>query len=128
LLCLVSRRATHEAALPCCMLLLPLAFYAAVAAGGWTLDDARAYGWVGKLAPPGPTRGGGGGGNSGGGSGGGGASGSVTALAASLDFSLVDWGVVPQQLPVFCSMVVVVAFSSCLDVAAIEVTRRRFCR
>jgi hypothetical protein len=47
---------------------------------------------------------------------------------SAIDFNAVDWGVVPQQLPVFCSMVIVVAFSSCLDVAAIEVRNHGFTR
>lgn len=32
----------------------------------------------------------------------------------------MDWAAAPAQVPVFASMVFVVAFSSCLDVAAIE--------
>ena len=132
---MVSRKATHEAALPACMLALPLAFYLALFAGGWSLADARAFGWVGPLAPSSPpppsssssspdssTSGGSSDSSSGGSSSdSGSSSGSVIALVSAIDFSAVDWGVVPQQLPVFCSMVIVVAFSSCLDVAAIEV-------
>ena len=37
------------------------------------------------------------------------------------DFSRVRWSTIPQVFPVWCAMVVVVAFSSCLDVAAIEI-------
>jgi len=144
LLCVVSRKATHEAALPACMLALPLAFYLALFAGGWSLSDARAFGWVGPLAPASPdspppsssssadsssssgsTSDGGSGSTSDGGSS---SSGSVIALVSAIDFNAVDWGVVPQQLPVFCSMVIVVAFSSCLDVAAIEVRNHGFTR
>ena len=37
-----------------------------------------------------------------------------------LDFSQVQWQVLPSQLLSWAAMVLVVAFSSCLDVAAIE--------
>lgn len=135
LLCVVSRKATHEAALPACMLALPLAFYLALFAGGWSLSDARAFGWVGPLAPaspdsPPPSSSSSADSSSSGSTsdGGSSSSGSVIALVSAIDFNAVDWGVVPQQLPVFCSMVIVVAFSSCLDVAAIEVRNHGFTR
>ena len=135
LLCVVSRKATHEAALPACMLALPLAFYLALFAGGWSLSDARAFGWVGPLAPaspdsPPPSSSSSADSSSSGSTSDGGSdsSGSVIALVSAIDFNAVDWGVVPQQLPVFCSMVIVVAFSSCLDVAAIEVRNHGFTR
>ena len=135
LLCLVSRYASHEAVLPAVMTALPLAFYlvlwllgalssaffsppdvddglgggggaeaeagageAADARGMFTVAGARAFGWLGQDT----------------------AGASVGDMAALFDAELVDWSVVPQQLPVFASMVFVVAFSSCLDVAAIE--------
>jgi len=118
------------------MLALPLAFYLALFAGGWSLSDARAFGWVGPLAPaspdsPPPSSSSSADSSSSGGStsdGGSSSSGSVIALVSAIDFNAVDWGVVPQQLPVFCSMVIVVAFSSCLDVAAIEVRNHGFTR
>jgi len=117
------------------MLALPLAFYLALFAGGWSLSDARAFGWVGPLAPaspdsPPPSSSSSADSSSSGSTsdGGSSSSGSVIALVSAIDFNAVDWGVVPQQLPVFCSMVIVVAFSSCLDVAAIEVRNHGFTR
>ena len=46
--------------------------------------------------------------------------GGIQSLVALVDFNKVHWSLIPAQLPVFASMVFVVAFSSCLDVAAIE--------
>ena len=103
-LCLVSRYAEHEAVLPAVMIALPLLFWRALlllglfSGGEVPLDSARAFGWLGEDT----------------------AGGSVGDMVALFDFGLVDWTVLPQQLPVFASMVFVVAFSSCLDVAAIE--------
>ena len=112
-LCLVSRYAQHEAILPATMIAMPLFFYAALFTGqgacayldlssdtcdSFSLDQARAFGWLGSDTD----------------------AGSVSDVVALFDFELVDWRLLPQQLPVFASMVFVVAFSSCLDVAAIE--------
>jgi sulfate permease, SulP family len=82
------------------MMAIPLLFYVCVHFGGWTLDDARDYGWVGPNSPH---------------------PGSITDLLELIDLEYVDWSLMPVQVPVFLSMVFVVAFSSCLDVAAIEV-------
>jgi SulP family sulfate permease len=81
------------------MVVIPLLFYLSLSATGSSLEEARDFGWVGPTTNPG----------------------SAASLVALFDFELVDWSLLPQQFPVFASMVVVVAFSSCLDVAAIEV-------
>jgi len=99
LLCIVSRKAEGETTLPAVMMGIPLLFYVCVSVGGWTLDDARDFGWVGPNSPH---------------------PGSIGGLIDLIDFNAVDWSLFPQQIPVFFSMVFVVAFSSCLDVAAIE--------
>ena len=49
-LLVVTRRFTHFAVLPCCLVLIPLCFFGVMAACGATLEDARAAGWVGPLA------------------------------------------------------------------------------
>ena len=114
LLLVVAQKFTHVAALPVCICAMPAVFFAALLCGGWSLDDARAGGWidppVASSASFGP------GGNS-------------SAAAPSSDaasvvrlfrFSSVHWDVLPSQIPTWLGMVFVVSFSSCLDVAAIE--------
>ena len=97
----VSRKIRHFLALPVTLLLIPTLFYAIVYAAGYTLDDARrAYGrgWVGE------------------------ATGGVDFKKTwnGFKFDRVHWHVIPNLLPTWLAMYFVVAFSSCLDVAAIQ--------
>ena len=97
-LTLISRKFEHFAALPTAIILIPASFYTLLWLTGNTFSDARQYGWLGPMTEPADSM----------------------HIFSLYDFSLVNWGVIPYQLPVWAAMVVVVAFSSCLDVAAIE--------
>lgn len=94
----ISRYYTHFAALPLAIVFLPASFYGLLYFSGCSFDDARAYGWLGATTEPADS----------------------LEIFNLYDFSAVHWSVIPYQLPVWSAMVVVVAFSSCLDVAAIE--------
>ena len=102
---LLSRVAKHDkngTRLPLAMVAMPLAFYTIVYLTGYSLKDARQQGWLF-------------------------ANDSTTDVAdlrdvvGLYDLDRVSWHSLPQLFPIWCSMVVVVGFSSCLDVAAIEV-------
>ncbi|KAG5191777.1 sulfate transporter family-domain-containing protein [Tribonema minus] len=97
---LAIARVRSVATLPACMSAILAVFFIALAATGSTLSDARAAGWVPAATPHLPLS-------------------SAWAL-----FNLTDggiaWGVLPDVIPSFLAMFFVVAFSSCLDVAAIE--------
>lgn len=98
----VSRRVRHFLALPVLLLAIPALFFVVVYAAGYTLDDARsAYdgrGWVGEASKASDFR----------------------RTWDGFKFSRVHWHVVPSVLPTWLAMYFVVAFSSCLDVAAIQ--------
>ena len=81
------------------MMAIPGIFYVIILVGGFSLDSAREYGWLVDVSikPAG-----------------------VSDLTRLYDFSLVQWDVWPSLCHTWLSMVCVVAFSSCLDVAAIE--------
>lgn len=98
LLTYVSRTFKHFGALPLAIIFIPITFYLFLMVFGADLAAARDYGWVGPLSTPAD----------------------VTEVFSLYDFTNVEWSVLPYQLPVWAAMVVVVAFSSCLDVAAIE--------
>jgi sulfate permease, SulP family len=94
----ISRYCTHFAALPAAIIFLPACFYTILYFSGCSFDDARDYGWLGPMTKPADS----------------------LEIFQLYDFSAVNWSVIPFQFPVWAAMVVVVAFSSCLDVAAIE--------
>lgn len=90
--------------LPGCMALAVALFYGALWAGGYTLDDARTrLGWVAPSLPSRP----------------------FWEAWALFNFRAVQWDVIPAVLPTWLALVIVVAFSSSLDVAAIEMELRR---
>lgn len=99
---LVSRKIRHFLALPVTLLLIPAIFYAVVYAAGYTLDDARSAfngkGWIGQAANGVDFR----------------------KTWNGFKFDRVHWHVIPNLLPTWLAMYFVVAFSSCLDVAAIQ--------
>lgn len=99
----VSQRTENSFALPACILGMPLAFFAILALTGVSLEDARDFGWVSGDAPPA----------------------GFSEMWGLFDFSLVQWGQLPRQITTWLGMVFVVAFSSCLDVAAIEMDMGR---
>ena len=102
LLLMVLQRFRHFAVLPCCLVSIPVIFYIILAAGSYSLEDARlAYGrgWVENK----------------------------TKGAEDFwdgwelyDFNHIQWYVIPAQIPTWIAMYFVVAFSSSLDVAAIQ--------
>eukprot|EP00588_Corethron_pennatum_P015446 CAMPEP_0194281134 /NCGR_PEP_ID=MMETSP0169-20130528/19960_1 /TAXON_ID=218684 /ORGANISM="Corethron pennatum, Strain L29A3" /LENGTH=1103 /DNA_ID=CAMNT_0039026103 /DNA_START=48 /DNA_END=3355 /DNA_ORIENTATION=- len=90
-----ARRA--PAALPAVMVALPMLFYIVMILMGSSIQDARDVGWVGQTSTPvGPK--------------------DVFSLVS---FGNVHWSVIPKIAGTWAGMVFVVAFSSCLDVAAI---------
>ncbi|KAG2785658.1 hypothetical protein PC129_g8487 [Phytophthora cactorum] len=62
------------------------------------MDDARDGGWIEPVTDPA----------------------TVTDLINLFDFSLVHWSELPKQFGTWIGMVFIVAFGSCLDIAAIE--------
>eukprot|EP00756_Hemistasia_phaeocysticola_P001530 Hpha_TRINITY_DN11075_c0_g1::TRINITY_DN11075_c0_g1_i2::g.93040::m.93040/K03321/TC.SULP; sulfate permease, SulP family len=98
----VSRKCQSPGALPLTFLLLPAGFYGSLYLTSTSLMEARAEGWLTTSRPEA-----------------GGAEG-FKELFAVFDFGLVDWHVVARQGTTWLGMYFVVAFSSCLDVAAIE--------
>lgn len=97
-LTIISHKLTHVAALPGALVAMPLCFYLIIWITGVTMEESRELGWMGKSGEP--------------------------VLGYEVfklyDFKLVDWSVIPAQIGTWAGMTVVVAFSSCLDVAAIE--------
>ena len=72
---------------------------------GHTLEDARAFGWLGKLTEPAD----------------------CVSVFKLYSFSDVHWEVLPHQVPIWCAMTIVVAFSSCLDVSGEWTMRPVWC-
>ncbi|KAL4099366.1 hypothetical protein PRIC1_007172 [Phytophthora ramorum] len=97
-LLLVSQRCENNFALPATILLMPLLFFAVLALCGVSLDEARDYGWVSPASDPA----------------------GFVQMFDLFDFSQMHWNQVPKQFTTWLGMTFVVAFSSCLDVAAIE--------
>ena len=90
----VSRKFKHFAALPAAIAIIPISFYLILFLSGHSLDDARDFGWLGKLTQPAD----------------------FVSVFKLYSFSDVQWEVLPFQLPIWLAMTIVVAFSSCLDV------------
>ncbi|RHY33791.1 hypothetical protein DYB32_001418 [Aphanomyces invadans] len=95
----MSSKVQHFLVLPCCLTFILLSFYAFLVVSGLTFDDVRHAGWV-SYAPA--------------------AVSSPLDVFDLFDFSLVQWRVIPKQIVTWLGMYFVVAFSSSLDVAAIE--------
>lgn len=103
---LLSRVAKHDrdgTRLPAAMVVLPLAFYVVIALiPDYALADARKDGWLFANDSKADVA-------------------DVRDVAALYTKGTIAWRALPRLAPTWLSMVVVVAFSSCLDVAAIEV-------
>lgn len=87
--------------LPICLGCILVTFYAILYLTNTPLDDARTFGWVSPLP----------------------SNEQPSSLLASLslyEFNKVEWHLLPDQFPTWLGMFFVVAFSSSLDVAAIE--------
>jgi MFS superfamily sulfate permease-like transporter len=119
-LLLVEARATHFAALPLCMAMIPITFFLVLLATHSSVHDARVYGWL-KFPPASHD-----------GSGGDGSGDEVVRsgeswlsahiLAVWRPFvrGKVVWSAVLSCAPTWLAMYCVVCFSSCLDIAAIQ--------
>ena len=97
------RRIRHMAVLPCCIFGMCAVFYAVLLATGMTLEEARDAGWVSAADDPPPWY----------------------LTWSYLRFDKVVWSVLPPQIPTLIGMTFVVALSSSLDVAAIELELKR---
>jgi len=97
---LVIKRARHPAALPVAIAAIPALFYGALAAGGWSLADAAAAGWTLPATAPEPFW-------------------RVYDLFAPGPSGFL-WGAAAAQIPRAIALAAVVAFGSCLDIAAIQ--------
>ncbi|KAL3674814.1 hypothetical protein V7S43_000741 [Phytophthora oleae] len=98
ILLLVSQRCENSFALPATILLMPMLFFAVLVLCGVSLEEARDYGWISPASAPA----------------------GFVQMFDLFDFSQMHWNQVPRQLTTWLGMTFVVAFSSCLDVAAIE--------
>jgi len=99
LIALASRSKASEAALPLTMMILPIAFYMIVClVPAYDFAVAREHGWLGPTSEPIPAK----------------------DVFAMIHLDKVQWEVAWQCFPTWLGMVFVVAFSSCLDVAAIS--------
>ena len=92
------RKIRRKLTMPTFLVGVVAAFYIWLFVTGTTLDEVRDAGWVSERTALGPCWEG----------------------WSYLDVSKVDWAVVPTQAVSWLAMVLVVAFSSSLDVAAIE--------
>ncbi|CAM9587850.1 unnamed protein product, partial [Phaeothamnion confervicola] len=99
----VGRSFAHFAALPAAIVAAPLLFYVGLGMSGKNLQDARDAGLVGASREPADW----------------------TEALSLYRPGLIRWDALPHQIPVWLGMVVVVAFSSSLDVAAIEMDMGR---
>ncbi len=93
----------HVLTLPGTLAFSVVAFYAVLLGLGFDLDQARALGWVAPPVPPTP----------------------FYEAWKLFNFRLVQWEAVPLILPSWVALTLVVAFSSSLDVAAIEMEVKR---
>lgn len=96
---MVLSRCDHVAVLPCSMFAILIIFYGILFVFGISLEEASAAGWVSP--PPEAPR-------------------SIVEIYGFYDFSLVNFSFVDKLIPTWIAMYFVVAFSSSLDVAAIE--------
>lgn len=93
-----SRSSNSDTALPVSMVALPVAFFFVVfLIPGYNIERARNQGWMGETSPPVP----------------------VGDVFSMIHLNKVRWEVGIDCIPTWVGMVFVVAFSSCLDVAAI---------
>ena len=98
LLLIVSQRYDNSFILSGTIMVMPIVFFFILLVGGISMDDARDGGWIDPVKNPA----------------------TVSELISLFDFSLVHWDQLPKQVGTWINMTFIVAFSSCLDVAAIE--------
>ncbi|CBN77829.1 conserved unknown protein [Ectocarpus siliculosus] len=92
------RRFPSPTTLPLLMAAFLGTFFALLRVTGTTLDEARAAGWVSAASPMLP----------------------LNHAWDYFSFADIHWGAFVRVVPNLLAMIVVVAFSSCLDIAAIE--------
>jgi len=95
---LILKRFHHFAVLPSLLVAIPVGFFMILAVTGTSLQHARDSGWVDTDT----------------------STVSFWRVWELFKFGKVHWGVLPAQLGTWFAMYFVVAFSSCLDVAAIQ--------
>ncbi|GMF13749.1 unnamed protein product [Phytophthora lilii] len=98
-LLVVSQNFKNPFALSTAIMVMPVFFFLVLAIGSISLDEARDAGWVDPVEE----------------------SASIPELISLFDFDLVHWDQIPQQIVTWLGMVFIVAFSSSLDVVAIEI-------
>ena len=97
-LLVITSRFQHYLTLPACLIAMPaLFFFLTVFIGGSTMDELRTDGWIAETTAPEPFY-----------------------AVWELFGSTVHFSVIIEIVPQWLAMVFVVAFSSCLDVAAIS--------
>ena len=95
---LILQRYHHFVVLPSLLLAIPVVFYAVMFSLGFTLGEMRDLGLVAPEEP----------------------SANPLGVWELFDFAHVHWELLPGAFPTWLGMYVVVAFSSSLDVAAIQ--------
>eukprot|EP00043_Microstomoeca_roanoka_P015501 m.155285 g.155285 ORF g.155285 m.155285 type:complete len:1051 (+) comp16274_c0_seq1:16-3168(+) len=97
----ITGKFRHFAVLPCCLLAIPTVFHIALLIGNISLEDARTAFDEGWLAPQSNRS-------------------EFWLVYEHFEFGKVDWSAIPSVIPTWLAMYFVVAFSSSLDVAAIQ--------
>jgi SulP family sulfate permease len=103
----ITNRFRHFLVFPCLLLSIPIMYYIVIAIGGYSLEDARAahgYGWMAQ--PTNETT-------------------KFWLVYEHFKFQEIHWESIPRLIPSWIAMYFVVAFSSSLDVAAIQMEVRR---
>ncbi|CEG40428.1 sulfate permease family [Plasmopara halstedii] len=95
----INSRWNHMGVMPCCLAVMLFTFYGLLLITGRSLEDARAAGWVAE-PPPSPR--------------------TITQIYGFYNFSKINFSHMTDQIPTWIAMYFVVAFSSSLDVAAVE--------
>ncbi|KAG6963370.1 hypothetical protein JG688_00008181 [Phytophthora aleatoria] len=97
-LLVVSQRYDNSFILSGAILIMPVVFFFIMLVGGISMDDARDGGWIDPAKDPA----------------------TVSELLELFDFNEVHWDQLSKQFGTWIGMIFIVAFSSCLDIAAIE--------
>ncbi|KAG1685868.1 hypothetical protein DVH05_007634 [Phytophthora capsici] len=103
LLLVISKTFQNPFALSTAIVAMPVLFFLVLLAGSVSLDEARESGWIETSEK----------------------SASISEIISLYDSSLVHWGQIPRQVGTWLGMVLIVAFTSSLDVVAIEIDMGR---
>ncbi len=101
LLVILVQKIHHFLVLPVFLLSIPVLFYVTLAMAGASLGDARTVLGSGYVSPDSGTS-------------------EFWKVWQHYDITKMQWYAIPSQIPTWFAMFFVVAFSSCLDVAAIQ--------